>query len=330
MNPVELLSQFGLPLVFLFVLLEQGGLPLPAAPVLVCAGALAERGAMRPEVVLLAALGACMLADNAWYFAGRRYGRRLLSHLCRVSLSPDSCTRSTDRLLLGHGPEVLILAKFIPAISAVMVPTIAASGLSWRRFLMLDLASCLLYCGAYIAAGVIFSDELEGILRVMAWIGGWGFLLLGGLLGLYLAFRLLRRWRLHRLYRVVRILPDELMSLLLAEPDLTLVDARSALARAQESTMPGVLVLGDRTLADLLVDQPFDRSVVTFCSCPNEASAALLARQLIDAGYKRVRVLAGGEAAINRLRAALQPQMAVEDTGEPDLHLPGASAPILA
>lgn len=138
MELLTLLTRRGVPLVFGSVLLEHGGLPVPAAPVLAAAGALAGEGAMRPEHVLLAALVACLLADHAWFLAGRAYGRRLLATVCRLSLSANNCVRKTDDLVARHGAPLQLVAKFIPGVSAMAVPTIAAMGLSYRRFLLFD------------------------------------------------------------------------------------------------------------------------------------------------------------------------------------------------
>jgi len=42
-----------------------------------------------------------------------------------------------------------------------------------------------------------------------------------------------------------------------------------------------------------LEDREVDE-VIVYCACPNEASAAVVAKQLMRAGFKRVRPLAGG------------------------------------
>ena len=127
MDLIALLTEWGTILVFAAVLLEQGGLPVPAPPVLVVAGALAATGAMRPELVLAAAFVAGLAADHAWFVLGRRLGRRLLATVCRLSLSPDTCVRKTDDLISRHGAAVLLVAKFIPGVSAVAVPTAAVA-----------------------------------------------------------------------------------------------------------------------------------------------------------------------------------------------------------
>jgi membrane protein DedA with SNARE-associated domain/rhodanese-related sulfurtransferase len=304
MDLIELLKHWDVPLVFAAVLLEQAGLPLPAAPILVIAGALAASGAMRPDAVLLTAVAGALVADHGWFLLGRRYGRRLLATVCRLSLSPDTCVRRTDDLIGRHGPALLLVAKFIPGVSAVAIPTASAMGLSYRRFLLYDGLGCLLWSGAYIGGGVIFSREINRALEGLSWIGGGSVVLLLALLTLYIGAKVLHRRRLRRLHRLVRISPDEVAELLLEDPDLVILDARSALARADDPRrLPRSIFLEERRPIDVLPEGRRDRTIVTFCTCPNEASAAVLAEQLIKAGYGRVRVLTGGTNAITMLAA---------------------------
>jgi membrane protein DedA with SNARE-associated domain/rhodanese-related sulfurtransferase len=303
MDLVELLTRWGVALVFLSVLLEQGGLPLPAAPVLVSAGALAEIGVLRPELVLLVAFVACFLADQAWFAIGRRHGRRVLATLCRISLSPDTCVRRTDDLITRHGPAVLLVAKFIPGVSAVAIPTAASMGLAWRRFLVFDTVGCLMWCVGYVAAGMIFSREVTRLLAMMDMVGGWSIVVVLALFALYIGWRLHYRWRLRRLHRLVRISPEEIVALLEEDPGLVIVDARSTLARTEDPRqLPRSILLDDGEAVDLLRDRR-DQTIVTFCTCPNEASAAVLAERLIRAGFGRVRVLTGGADALALLSA---------------------------
>ncbi len=303
MDLVDLLTRWGVALVFLSVLLEQGGLPLPAAPVLVSAGALAEIGVLRPELVLLAAFVACFLADQAWFAMGRRYGRRVLATLCRVSLSPDTCVRRTDDLITRHGPAVLLVAKFLPGVSAVAIPTAASMGLKWRRFVLFDTIGCLMWCVGYVAAGMIFSREVTRLLAMMDVVGGWSIVVVLAILALYIGWRLEYRWRLRRLHRLVRISPEEIVEMLEQDAGLVIVDARSTLARTEDPRqLPRSILLDEGEAIDLLRDRR-DQTIVTFCTCPNEASAAILAERLIKAGFGRVRVLTGGAEALELLSA---------------------------
>jgi membrane protein DedA with SNARE-associated domain/rhodanese-related sulfurtransferase len=302
MDFTALLTQWGVLLVFAAVLLEQGGLPVPAAVILVLAGALAAAGAMRPELVLGAAFVAALLADHGWFVLGRRYGRRLLAAVCRLSLSPDTCVRRTDDLIGRHGAALLLVAKFIPGVSAVAIPTASATGLAYRKFLVYDALGCLLWSGAYVGAGVIFSREIGRLLDAMNWVGGGALAVLLTLLSAYIGAKLLHRRRLRRLHRLVRISPVEVAALLSEDHDFVILDARSALARSEDPrTLPRSIVVVEGRAIDALASDRRDRTIITFCTCPNEASAALLAEQLINAGYRRVRVLTGGLDAIAAL-----------------------------
>ena len=302
MNPLDLLAQYGIAVIFVAVLIEQAGLPLPAAPLLVAAGSLAETGVFRPELVLLSAFVACLLADHGWYFAGRARGRVLLAGICRLSLSPDTCVRRTDDLIARHGAPLLLGAKFIPGVSAVSIPTVGAMGVSYLRFLAFDALGALAWCGAYVGAGMIFSREVQKVIDAMAAIGGWSLVVLGVLLALYVGLKAAYRARLRRLYHAVRINPEELIALRKEEPDLVFVDARSTLAReADPRQLPSAVLVRGEHVANLLPISVRDKTIVTFCTCPNEASAAWLADELLKLGFSRVRVLTGGEDALRAL-----------------------------
>jgi membrane protein DedA with SNARE-associated domain/rhodanese-related sulfurtransferase len=286
----------------LAVLLEQGGLPLPAAPLLVVAGAAAGSGAMRPEHVFGAALVACLVADHLWFGIGRLAGRRVLGTICKLSLSPDTCVRQTDDLVARHGAVLLSVAKFVPAVSAVAIPTVAAMGIPWRRFIVFDGIGAILWSGAYIGAGMIFSREVTRLLDSMSLVGGWALVIFASLLILYAAAKFVHRQSLKRLHRLVRITPEEVAELLAADADLIIVDARSEVARKEDPrVLPRSIMLGHLAAVEVLPEDARRRTVITFCTCPSEASAALLAEQLLKSGFRRVRVLTGGHDALEAL-----------------------------
>src|SRR5215470_13349433 len=150
----------GLPFLFLNVLLEQIGLPIPAMPVLVVAGALAvDRGFSAP-LALLAAVVASVIADALWYWLGRRQGTHVLKTLCRISLSPDSCVRQTENVFERWGLPSLLFAKFVPGFSTVAPPMAGAIGASFWSFLLYDAGGAAIWAGSGIALGMIFPGAL--------------------------------------------------------------------------------------------------------------------------------------------------------------------------
>jgi len=102
---LEFLIRHGAAVLFAAVFVEQMGVPLPAAPWLLTAGALAVAGTMNWAVALGAATLGSMVADVIWFYLGRYGGNRVLRFLCRISLEPDSCVRRTQDVFTDTGCE---------------------------------------------------------------------------------------------------------------------------------------------------------------------------------------------------------------------------------
>src|SRR5260370_3055269 len=175
----HLIAEYGLALVFANVLLEQLGLPIPAVPALVVAGALAAEGEFWPLAVFGVAFVACMMGDGVWSLAGRRYGRRVMKLLCRVSLSPDSCVRQTEFRFERWGKLTLVFSKFIPGLSTIAPPLAGAMRLGWPSFLLLNGLGVTIWAGGAIGAGMLFHAQinefivrLEGLGTLAAEAGG--------------------------------------------------------------------------------------------------------------------------------------------------------------
>lgn len=315
---VALIVQYGLLLVFLNVLLEQAGLPLPAVPTLVVAGALAGAGRLSLGGVLLAALLACLLSDLAWYWAGRRYGGAVMRLLCRISLSRDSCVKQSELRFQRWRGRVLLVAKFVPGLSTVAPPLVGAMGLRLRSFVLLDALGSLLWIGVMLGLGHLFAGSIDRLLALLANAGMLAFELVLVLLLAYLLVRWWRRRRLLRSLRMERIDVAELhQAIATREPPLVL-DVRSATARQLDARIiPGAMEADIRDLARVVRGIPHERELVTYCSCPNEVSAALAAKTLRQYGYRRVRPLRGGLEAWAAAGHALEALTIQSDLVEP-------------
>ena len=302
MDLVGVLNQWGVPLVFAVVLLEFAGLPLGASAWLVVAGGLSIDGPLRTERVLLAAFIAALTADHAWFFLGRRHGRKLLEIVCRLSLSPDICVSRTDVMLGKYGPALLLFAKFVPGVSAVSIPTLAAMGVPYRRFARFDAAGCLIWSGAHIGVGALFHRQIDRVLDTMHFVGANALEVAATLFVGYIALKLIHRRRLVRLHELTRIAPHEVDRMLAEGHDLVILDARSRVARHSDPrSLPRSIVMDDPGAIGSLPPELRSKTVVTFCTCPNEASAAFVADLLVKAGYRNVRVLTGGSEALDAL-----------------------------
>lgn len=123
MNELQQLNEsHGLLLVFVNVLLEQIGLPVPAYPTLIVTGALAMQSKPLLGAGVLVAMFACLIADGLWYWAGKRYGGVLLKSICKISLSQDTCIRQGLNVYDRVGPRAMLLSKFLPGAGAWSPP----------------------------------------------------------------------------------------------------------------------------------------------------------------------------------------------------------------
>jgi len=291
----RLIAQYGLLLVFGNVLIEQIGLPIPAAPTLVIAGALAVEGKLSAWATFGAAFAACTIGDVAWYLAGRLYGRRVMRLLCRISLSPDSCVRQTENHFERWGGSALVLAKFVPGLSGIAPPLAGATRLPWSTFLFLNSLGVVIWAGVAIGAGMLFHAQIDHLISRMEGLGSWALATLALLLSCYVALKWWERRRLHEMLRVARITAEELNKLIEGGEKPVVVDVRSPVAREGDRRfVPGALVMDLAEVEENLERLPIEREIVFYCSCPNEASAAYVAKRLMDLGYTRVRPLHGG------------------------------------
>lgn len=291
----QFLVRHGGLVLFATVLAEQVGLPIPAVPVLLAAGALAGAGKMNLALAVVLGVTACLIGDLVWYYLGRYRGRHVLNVLCRISLEPDSCVRRTENFFVRHGTRSLVLAKFIPGLSTVTPALAGLFRVSVERFMLYNGLGVLLWTAAFIAPGYLFSDQLEWVVAQAARFGSSLVVLVGGVLALYIAYKYIHRHRLLRELRIARITADELKQLMDDGRDVVIVDLRQPLDRqANPYSIPGALRMAVEELEQRHHEIPRDRDVILYCACPNEVTAARMALLLKKNGITRVRPLAGG------------------------------------
>ena len=291
----ELIAQHGLVLVFLNVLLNQLGIPVPAIPLLIVAGALAVTGKLSVVALLAVAVVACVIGDLAWFVAGRIFGHRVLATFCRVSLTPDSCVRQTEGFFERWGPSSLVFAKFIPGLSTVAPPLAGALRLNTGSFLLFSSFAALIWVAAPIAGGALFHNQIDWLLSLLAEMGGAAFALVCALLAAFVAFKWWERQRFYKILRMARISVAELQRLIHTGQDPVILDVRSRSAREIDGRkIPGAHSVDLAEPHKKLAHVPKAAEIIVYCTCPNEASAARIARLLMDQGFKRVRPLEGG------------------------------------
>jgi membrane protein DedA with SNARE-associated domain/rhodanese-related sulfurtransferase len=290
---LDQLSHYGVWVVGLNVLLQQLGLPIPAVPTMMIAGALAGAGKMSGAAAFLLSVAASLVADLAWFWAGRRFGYPVLRFLCRVSLSPDTCVRQTEGIFERWGFFSVVVSKFVPGFSTVAPPIAGALRMPVGSFVAASTASAALWVGAAMAVGYLFAAQIEAVLDWMSANFGIAAAAVVVAVLLYVGSKAWQRWRRTQLVNAAAIGIDELRRALDGEPRPFIVDVGSRLAQQSRPHIPGAAFL-DLTMIAKADDFPSDRDIVVYCHCPNEESARRAAQILLGRGYTRVRPLLGG------------------------------------
>jgi membrane protein DedA with SNARE-associated domain/rhodanese-related sulfurtransferase len=290
---IHVVETYGLWVVFISVLLDQGGLPTPSyAPMIVTAALATDAGQPLWPILLVGSIAA-LVADVAWFAGGRRYGAQLLRLMCRISVSPDSCVGTTRRIYEKFGAPSLMLAKYIPGFAAVATTLAGQSGTRWLRFLVFDFLGAVLWVSGALILGAVFHEAVEALLNTLEGLGHIALLLLLLAIALFVAYKWWQRHRFLREIRMTRISSDQLRAELQSMPGMMLIDVRSAESRAHGGWIPGSINVRD--VSELKIDP--ESAIVVYCDCPNDASAAVVARKLKAMGFKHVRPLAGGISA---------------------------------
>jgi membrane protein DedA with SNARE-associated domain/rhodanese-related sulfurtransferase len=289
---IPFLSQHGTIVLFTAVFAEQIGLPLPAVPFLIAAGALVGTGQMSLGMAVGSAVLAALVGDQVWFELGRWRGRRVLNWLCRISLEPTSCVRRTEDFFARHGVRSLIVAKFVPGLSTIAPPLAGIVGLPVPQYLLYNGLGTMLWVGSSIGLGYVFSDQLERALSLTAHVGPTvGLILLGGGAG-YVIYKAFQWYQVE--HRVLRLSPQQVREKIAAGEDPFIIDLRPLGDRQEIPGIPGSLSLSLEELSTRHHDLPRDRDVILYCACPRDAASIQAAWRLRENGFTRAWPLAGG------------------------------------
>jgi membrane protein DedA with SNARE-associated domain len=140
----HVVDHYGLAFLFAIVALESAGVWVPGETALIAASVLASRGHFSIAAVIgLAALGA-ILGDNAGYWIGRVYGRRLFKRFERL----DAILPRAERFFRRHGGKAVFLARFLAGLRVTGAWMAGISHMDWWRFLAWNAAGGIVWATA--------------------------------------------------------------------------------------------------------------------------------------------------------------------------------------
>ena len=289
----QLLQQDSNLLVFGNVFLQQLGLPVPSVPTMVLAGS-QSAGWMALAAMLLAAVLASLLADWIWYTAGRKFGYRVLSLLCKLSINPSTCVNQTEARFTKWGVWSLVFGKFIPGFSTVAPPVAGALGMPRSSFFMASAVGAGLWAGLALLAGYAFQAQIDGVL---VWMNEHGIrlvLIAAALIAAVIGWKLWQKARFERLAAMHHIEMDKFMQALASPRPPHIIDLRSQGLAAETGRIPNAHLTDYDAITHSLSGVEKDYPIVTICACPQDAGAVQVAQSLQKLGYRNAYPLRGG------------------------------------
>jgi membrane protein DedA with SNARE-associated domain/rhodanese-related sulfurtransferase len=296
---IEFLAKHGCWILFVAVLARQACLPVPANLLMLAAGALARLGRLSLVSIMTLSIAAFLLADFAWYEAGKRWGDRTLRFLCELARRPISYPNEIAATFHRYGVKWLLLSKFMIGLDAVAAPMCGISQVSAARFLVADAIGAGLWVLSYAAVGYIFSDRLD---HIATYIGKMGTLAaLSGTAGVcvYFLVKLVRHYRLLCELRLARITSEHLQSKLIAGENVLLLDLQGGEQHCQGLMgIPGAVRIDPRQLSR--DGRPYRGAVATeleiilYGASLGGRTSVRAALALRRKGFECVRTLEGG------------------------------------
>jgi membrane protein DedA with SNARE-associated domain len=190
---LSLIERYGYLVVFLGVMLEGVGIPLPGETVLIAAGALAHRGFLTLwETIALGGLGAVM-GGQVGYGVGRFGGRPFVLRWGRyVFITPERLGR-TERFFERHGGRAIFLARFITGLRVFGALVAGMSRMSWGKFTLYSVLGGVVWAAAAVSLGYFLWASIS---LVEHWAGRVSLFLVAAL-----ALALVLRWAYRRATR---------------------------------------------------------------------------------------------------------------------------------
>jgi membrane protein DedA with SNARE-associated domain/rhodanese-related sulfurtransferase len=307
-DALSTILKYGYPSLYLLLLMEAVGFPMPGSIVLLTAGAAAASGLLHPVPSVCVAISAMLTGDTLLYLVGRHTGWALLGFLCRLSLNPESCILRSSEAFYKRGRKALLFAKFIPGINTMAPPLAGSMNMRAPTFLALDFGGALLYTSAFWITGFVFSKALKDLARALQAFGtvvGW---IVGSALAAYLLYRIQAAWRAPRMSDAPPMAATTVAELMNKDSaDIIIADVRSHGYYDKGATrIRGSVRLDPNSLTQGLTSMPNNKKYFLYCTCYREATSSRVAHLLIEKGYEAY-VIVGGLRAWQKAGLPMEP-----------------------
>jgi membrane protein DedA with SNARE-associated domain len=166
----HIVTNYGYWAIFLVVMLESAGIPLPGETILVSAAAYAgNRHGLRLEYIIAAAAGGAILGDNLGFWAGREFGAALLAKWGHLIGLDERKRKLGQYLFARHGGKIVFFGRFIALLRAFAALLAGANRLSPGRFFFFNAAGGIVWATVFGTGGYVLGEGIRHIAGPFGW-----------------------------------------------------------------------------------------------------------------------------------------------------------------
>ncbi|MGA8257985.1 MAG: DedA family protein [Nocardioides sp.] len=161
------LEDYGYLAVFLAVVIENFGIPMPGEATLILAALFSVSGVLDLRIVIAVAFVAAVLGDNLGYAFGRFGGRPLVLRIGRRFGVTNTLLDKVEVFFDRHGAKVVVAARFLPIMRHLNGISAGLSHMAWRRFLAANIAGAAIWVAVWCFVGVRAGEHIDTIHTVL-------------------------------------------------------------------------------------------------------------------------------------------------------------------
>ena len=167
----------GYPAIFLLILGESAGLPIPGESSLMVGSVAASKGSLSIELVLATAIAAAIIGDNLGYLAGRRFGRRIWTAGRLGRRRREQWLEETDKFFDEHGSLAVVVARWLPVARFTVAWLAGINGMPWRRFFLWNAVGGASWAVSIGVIAYVVGSAAQGPITALGFLGLAGLLI---------------------------------------------------------------------------------------------------------------------------------------------------------
>jgi membrane protein DedA with SNARE-associated domain len=157
-----LVAEYGLYAVFVIVMLESAGVPLPGETALVLASIYAgATGDLHIEQVIAAAAAGAIIGDNIGFWVGRHFGMPLLKRYGRLIHIDEKRLAFGAAMFRRHGAKIVFFGRFIAILRVFAALLAGVNHYGWGSFLFYNAAGGIIWATVFGLGGYFFGEAIH-------------------------------------------------------------------------------------------------------------------------------------------------------------------------